>query len=41
MERDPEVFAPLEERLGSADTKSRVPRLHVAGETGAVGLSEA
>jgi putative nucleotidyltransferase with HDIG domain len=41
LERDPEVFAPLDAQLGASDGKSLVPRLHVARETGAIGLSEA
>jgi hypothetical protein len=40
MERDPDVFAPLDAQLDGADHESRVPQLHVA-ESGAIGLAEA
>ena len=41
MERDPEVFVPLDAQLRASDAKNRVPQLHVAGEAGAIGLAEA
>jgi putative nucleotidyltransferase with HDIG domain len=41
MERDPEAFAPLAAQPDAAGEKSRLPRLQVAGQTGAIGLSEA
>ena len=42
LEQDPEVFAPLDARLDAADDERRsVPSPRIAGEAGALGLSEA
>jgi len=41
MEREPEVFAPLDAQLGASQGKGRTPQLRVARETGAIGLGEA
>ena len=40
MEREPEVFAPLDAQLGASQGKGRTPQLRVARETGAIGLGE-
>ena len=41
MEREPEVFAPLDAQLGASQGKGRTPQLRVARETGAIDLGEA
>ena len=41
MDQDPEVFAPLEPQLEAGNEKCSVPSLRVAGDSGAIGLSEA
>lgn len=42
LEQDPEVFAPLDVRLdAAADERRSVPSPRIAGEAGALGLSEA
>ena len=41
LDQDPEVFAPLEPQLEAGNEKCSVPSLGVAGDSGAIGFSEA
>ena len=41
LDQDPEVFAPLEPQLEAGNDKCSVPSLRVAGDSGAIGFSEA